>query len=135
MFNSRNLTFDQFKSALILTMNESATRKDIDEVIDIMKDSMSQVSAQFNEVNNQFDEVNKRLDRLDRDYNHLINTIDGFIGRIDKYEAELAARNNHLKNCSHELEKYPRRPTFLSKTYNKLTNIKIRTENVRILIL
>ena len=71
-------------------MNESATRKDIDEVIDIMKDFMSQVSGQF-------DDVNKRLDRLDRDYDHLINTIDGFIGRIDKYETELAARDNQFE--------------------------------------
>lgn len=85
-------------------MNESATRKDIDEVIDIMKDFMSQVSGQFNEVNhqfnevnNQFNEINKRLDRLDRDYDHLINTIDSFIGRIDKYETELAARDNQFE--------------------------------------
>ena len=85
-------------------MSESATRKDIDEVIDIMKDFMSQVSSQFNdvnrqfdEVNRQFDEVNKRLDRFDRDYDHLINTIDSFIGRIDKYETELAARDNQFE--------------------------------------
>src|ERR1700733_2375213 len=32
------------------TMNEGATRKDIDEVIDIMKDFMGQVSNQFAEV-------------------------------------------------------------------------------------
>ena len=48
-------------------MSENATRKDIDEVIDIMKEFMSQVSTQFNEVNSQFIEVNKRLDRLDRE--------------------------------------------------------------------
>jgi len=91
-------------------MNESATRKDIDEVIDIMKDFMNQVSGQFNEVTNQFVEinnqfnevtnqfveVNKKLDQLDRDYDHLINTIDSFIGRIDKYETELAARDSQF---------------------------------------
>lgn len=78
-------------------MNENATRKDINEVIDIMKDFMSQVSGQLNEVNHQFGEVNKKLDRLDRDYDHLINTIDSFIGRIDKYETELAARDNQFE--------------------------------------
>lgn len=78
-------------------MSESATRKDIDEVIDIMKDFMSQVSGQFNEMNHQFEGVNKRLDRFDRDYDHLINTIDSFIGRIDKYETELAARDNQFE--------------------------------------
>ena len=88
----------------MISMNESATRKDIDEVIDIMKDFMSQVSRQFNkvdkrfdEVNNRFNEVDKRLDRLDQNYDHLISTIDGFIGRIDKYETELAARDNQFE--------------------------------------
>jgi archaellum component FlaC len=88
----------------MVTMNEGATRKDIDEVIDIMKDFMSQVTGQFSNVDKQFDsvnkqfnEVNKRLDRFDRDYNHLINTIDSFIGRIDKYETELAARDSQFE--------------------------------------
>ena len=101
-----------------ITMNESATRKDIDEVIGIMRDFMGQVSGKFEEVNGkfdevngkfdevnskfdevyrQFDEVNLRLDRFDRDYDHLINTIDSFIGRIDKYETELAARDSQFE--------------------------------------
>jgi archaellum component FlaC len=78
-------------------MNENATRKDIDEVIDIMKDFMSQVSGQFNEVSHKFNEVNNRLDQLDQKYDHLINTIDSFIGRIDKYETELAARDSQFE--------------------------------------
>ncbi len=78
-------------------MNESSTRKDIDEVIDILKDFMGQVSNQFNGVNNQFNEVNKRLDRLDQKYDHLISTIDGFIERIDKYESELSARDSQFE--------------------------------------
>lgn len=58
-------------------MSDTATRKDIDEVIDIMKDFMGQVSSQFAEVN-------RRLDGLDQKYDHLLNVIDGFIARIDK---------------------------------------------------
>jgi len=60
-------------------MNEGATRKDIEEVIDIMKDFMGQVSNQFENVTNQFAEVSKRLDAQDLKYDHLINTIDGFL--------------------------------------------------------
>jgi hypothetical protein len=75
---------------IIASMNEGATRKDIDEVIDIMKDFMSQVSTRFNEVD-------RRLDRLDQKYDHLLNTIDSFIGRIDKYETELAARDSQFE--------------------------------------
>ena len=85
-------------------MTEAATRKDIDEVIDIMKDFMGQVSDQFTEVSNQFTgvsdqfaRVNKRLDQLDHKYDHLINTIDGFVARIDKYETELAARDSQFE--------------------------------------
>jgi len=71
-------------------MNEALTRADIDEVIDIMKGFMGQVS-------DQFASVNKRLDSLDQKYDHLINTIDGFLSRIDKYETELAARDNQFE--------------------------------------
>lgn len=67
-----------------------ATREDIDEVIGIVRDFMSQVSEQYTEVN-------KRLDTLDQKYDRLLNTIDGFIGRIDKYETELAARDNQFE--------------------------------------
>lgn len=71
-------------------MNDTATRKDIDEVIDIMKDFMGQVADQFNSVN-------ERLDKLDAKYDHLVNTIDGFLARIDKYETELAARDSQFE--------------------------------------
>jgi archaellum component FlaC len=49
-------------------MNEGATRKDIDEVVDILKDFMTQVSQQF-------EEVNKRLDNLEQKHDHLVSTI------------------------------------------------------------
>ena len=71
-------------------MSEQATRKDVDEVIGILKDFMSQVSDQFAEVNDQISKFNEK-------YDHLINTIDGFVGRIDKYETELAARDNQFE--------------------------------------
>jgi len=78
-------------------MEQNVTRKDIDEVIDIMKTMMDQISNQFIEVNNQFIEVNDRLTTMDQKYDHLINTIDSFIGRIDKYETELAARDSQFE--------------------------------------
>ena len=71
-------------------MSANATRADIDEVLDIIKDFMGQVSEQFTSVNT-------RLDSLDQKYDHLLSTIDGFIGRIDKYETELAARDSQFE--------------------------------------
>lgn len=71
-------------------MSEAATRQDIDEVIGILKDFMGQVSDQHTGVN-------ERLDKIDSKYDHLINTIDGFVGRIDKYETELLARDSQFE--------------------------------------
>ena len=71
-------------------MEKNATRKDIDEVIDNMKTMMGQIS-------NQFTEVNDKLATIDQKYDHLINTIDSFIGRIDKYETDLAARDSQFE--------------------------------------
>ena len=55
-------------------MSEAATRQDLDEVIGILRDFMGQVSEQFQ--------------IQDSKYDRLITTIDGFIGRIDKYKIE-----------------------------------------------
>ena len=62
-------------------MSEAARLTDIDGVIGIVKEFMSEGS-------NQFTEVNKILDTLDRKCEYLINTIDDFLSRIDKYETE-----------------------------------------------
>lgn len=64
-------------------MSEVATKKDIEEVIDILHEFVKQVDERFNE--------------LDKKYDHLINTIDGFIARIDKYETELATRDSQFE--------------------------------------
>jgi len=60
-------------------MSQSATREDIEEVLDLLHIFMKQVDDRFNEQEKKYDK--------------LITTIDGFISRIDKYEIELAARD------------------------------------------
>ncbi|HUY53098.1 MAG TPA: hypothetical protein VMV24_00785 [Candidatus Dormibacteraeota bacterium] len=82
-------------------MNNQATKKDINEVIDTIKIFIDQVSSKF-------EAVEKRFDALDVKYDHLINTIDGFIGRIDRYETEMAARDNQferLLSWAHKVSK------------------------------
>lgn len=71
-------------------MSDTATRKDIDDVISIIRDFMTQ-------VDNRFNSIEKEITQLKDSHNRLMNTIDGFIGRIDKYETELAARDNQLE--------------------------------------
>jgi archaellum component FlaC len=69
---------------------DTATRKDIDEVIDIVRDFMQQVDLRFTHIENEIVELKKS-------HNHLINTVDGFIARIDRYETELAARDSQFE--------------------------------------
>jgi hypothetical protein len=93
-------------------MSQAATRKDIDDVIDILQDFMKQVSGEFadvrsevrgefadvrSEVRGEFAEIKNRLDEQDKKYDRLISTIDGFISRIDRYETELAARDRQFE--------------------------------------
>ena len=68
----------------------AALRTQTDEIMNVMQTFIQQVS-------DSFIDVNKRLDEQDKKYDHLINTIDGFIGRIDKYETELAARDSQFE--------------------------------------
>jgi archaellum component FlaC len=51
---------------------DTATRKDIDEVIDIVRDFMQQVDLRFTHIENEIVELKKS-------HNHLINTVDGLL--------------------------------------------------------
>jgi predicted ATP-dependent protease len=64
-------------------MDKPVTREDVDEVLELMREFMSQVDKRFTEQESRYD--------------RLINTIDGFLGRIDKYETELAARDSQFE--------------------------------------
>ncbi len=71
-------------------MSNQATKDDVNEVLETIKTLMDQISTKFSEVE-------KRFDAQDVKYDHLINTIDGFIGRIDRYETEMAARDSQFE--------------------------------------
>ena len=60
------------------------------ELTNALKEQTDEIVTVFNTFMKQVDE---RFNGMERKYDHLINTIDGFIGRIDKYEVELAARD------------------------------------------
>lgn len=85
-------------------MSDAATRKDIDEVIGIVRDFMEHVDTRFNKVETDIYDLKQDVAVLKQDvadlkasHDRLLNTIDGFIGRIDKYEVELAARDNQFE--------------------------------------
>lgn len=75
-------------------MNDSATKEDIQLIREEMRESFNDVTSIIREFMQQVDE---RFNDQDKKYDRLINTIDGFIGRIDKYETELAARDHQFE--------------------------------------
>lgn len=71
-------------------MSNVATRQDIDEVLGVLHTFMQQVDDRFNKMEQEITHLRESHDRL-------LNTIDGFVGRIDKYETELAARDHQFE--------------------------------------
>jgi len=89
-------------------MSDVATRKDIDEIVGILHAFMQQVSDKFDSVDQKFDSIDQKFEQLEskmdqgfadlhQKYSHLLDTIDAFIGRIDRYEVEIAARDNQFE--------------------------------------
>jgi len=69
---------------------ESSLSKQTDELVNLIHVFMDQVDTRFKAVESEIVE-------LKQSHNKLLNSIDGFISRIDKYETELAARDNQLE--------------------------------------
>lgn len=79
-----------------------------DELTDLVKSFMVQVDERFNIVE-------ARLDDLDAKFDRLLNTVDSFVGRLDKYETELAARDHKIERLEKWIEQ------IAKKTNTKLT--------------
>ena len=69
---------------------ESSLSKQTDELVNLIHVFMDQVDTRFKAVESEIVE-------LKQSHNKLLNSIDGFISRIDKYETELAARDNQFE--------------------------------------
>ena len=67
-------------------MSNNATKQDIDEALSVLRDFMQQVDNRFTGLEQNENQFNLKFDRF-------VGTIDGFIGWIDKYETEQAARD------------------------------------------
>ncbi len=90
-------------------MSENATKDDLAELgrsieesisIQITKavDDLSEVIGNFaNQVDARFNKLEERMDKLEQSHQRLLATVDGFVGRIDKYETELAARDHQFE--------------------------------------
>jgi septal ring factor EnvC (AmiA/AmiB activator) len=79
-------------------MSESITSKDSDKALRSHTDEIVGLVREFMvQVDDRFNRVEKEITDLKESHNRLLNTIDGFIGRIDKYETELAARDSQFE--------------------------------------
>lgn len=65
-------------------------------ILGAMSEFANSVDGRFNTIEKRLDEHDEQFRILNSKYDHLINAIDGFIGRIDKYETELAARDHKI---------------------------------------
>ncbi|HMS23556.1 MAG TPA: hypothetical protein PKB09_02000 [Candidatus Saccharibacteria bacterium] len=100
-------------------MSDSATKADfkrVEKKIDGAVEDLSQIISDFASiVDNRFNKIEEDIADLKRSHDRLVNTIDGFIGRIDKYETELAARDHKIDRLEKWIEQ------LAKKTNTKLT--------------
>jgi septal ring factor EnvC (AmiA/AmiB activator) len=89
-------------------VNKPATRKDIDDVLNVIKGFAQQTSDEFIAVNERFNkfefQVNLRFDKIESDivdlqksHDRLLRTVDRFLARIDTYETEQIARDSQFE--------------------------------------
>ena len=71
-------------------MSDPKKNNEIEDVINILQDFMRHIDTRFNTIESE-------IIQLKDSHNRLLNTIDGFVGRIDKYETELSARYNQFE--------------------------------------
>ena len=69
---------------------ESSLSKQTDELVNLIHVFMDQVDTRFKAVESDI------ID-LKQSHNKLLNSIDGFISWINKYETELASRDNQFE--------------------------------------
>jgi len=88
-----------------IVMSENVTKQDLVELkrdlqgsIDKAVEDLSEVIANLaQQMHTELVEI-KSDNRDTKDtLNRLMNSIDGFVGRIDKYETELAARDSQIE--------------------------------------
>jgi hypothetical protein len=78
-------------------MAEYATKNEVQEIVDKAVTDLSEIIANFaQQVDARFNKVEKEISELRESHHRLLNTIDGFIGRIDHYEIEQAARDSQF---------------------------------------
>lgn len=78
-------------------MSAYATKQEVQEIVDKAVTDLSEIISTFaQQVDTRFNKVEKELVELRESHQRLLNTIDGFVGRIDRYETEQLMRDNQF---------------------------------------
>ena len=100
-------------------MTDQATKADLtglEKRLDKRFDDLTATMSQFaNDVQSKLTDHDEEFRKINQKYDHLVNTIDGFVGRIDSYETELAARDHKIERLERWIQQ------IASKTEVKLT--------------
>jgi len=78
-------------------MGTYATKQEVQEIVDKAVTDLSEIISTFaQQVDTRFSKVEKELSELRESHQRLLSTIDGFVGRIDRYETEQLMRDNQF---------------------------------------
>jgi peptidoglycan hydrolase CwlO-like protein len=66
----------------------------------------------FDRIERKLSEHDEEFRKLNKQYDHLLNTIDSFVGRIDKYETELSARDHKIDRLERWIEQIALKTNF-----------------------
>jgi septal ring factor EnvC (AmiA/AmiB activator) len=79
-------------------MNDYATKKDVQEIVNKAVDNLTELVTTFmHQVDQRFNKIEEEIIDLKASHDRLLHTIDGFLGRIDRYETEQAARDSQFE--------------------------------------
>ena len=79
-------------------MSSYATKNDVQGIVDKAVTDLSDVIANFaQQVDERFNRLEVRQAELEAKIERLVTTIDGFVGRIDRYETEQLMRDNQFE--------------------------------------
>ncbi len=77
------------------------TRKDIDDILQVLQGFIQQTDERFNlltfQMNERFDKIDSEIIDLKASHDRLLDTLDTLISHIDHYETEQVARDSQFE--------------------------------------
>ena len=84
--------------------DKPATRKDIDDVLNVLKGFVQQTSEQFGEVNDRFDKMDDRFQKIDGRFETIDGRLDKMDGRFEKIDGRLDKMDNRFEMLTFNID-------------------------------